>query len=187
MKTNSADQPSFVALLARAVRAGKPRWSSARPGTRGAAFLVGALALVAAGCAHLDTTPAGNPDRVLKGAVNFNTTVPAGAEVVVRLLEPGGFERPRGPANDVPVAAQPTPQRTERVLGEFKRTLSAATMQPVPFQFEYRAEDAVLRRGLNVDVRVSVDGKVRLRTISAHVVTLASSPFSQEIWVQPVR
>jgi hypothetical protein len=153
----------------------------------GFALIASLVVLVAAGCAHLDTTPAGNPDRVLKGAVNFNTTVPAGAEIVVRLLEPVGGEPSRGPGNDVPVATQSAGARTERLLGEFRQTLSAGTMQPVPFQFEYRAEDAVLRRGLNVDVRVSVEGKVRLRTISAHVVTLASSPFSQEVWVQPVR
>ena len=149
--------------------------------------LAAAATAVAAGCVQLETTASGNPERVLTGAINFNTSIPVGAEIVVRVLEPLRNELPRTVETNVPVTSQPTVQRTERVLGELRKVVLEATMQPVPFAVEYRAEDALLRRGLNVDVRVTFGGKVRLRTIHAHVVTLASSPFKQEVWVQPLQ
>lgn len=144
------------------------------------------VAAFAAGCGHIDTTPAGDPDRVLTGAVRFNATLPAGAEVVVRVIEPPGNEPLRAAANDLPVAARPPMPRVERVLGEHRQTLASGTMQPVPFQIEYHAEDAALRRGLNVEARISIGGKVRYRTIHAHVLTLTSAPFKQDVSVQPV-
>jgi uncharacterized lipoprotein YbaY len=143
------------------------------------------IALAWAGCAQIDTTPAGNPDRVLNGTVNFNATLPAGAEVTVRLIEPAAeIARLAGGELAIPNRSA---VRNELVLGEARQVVEAATQQPVPFQVAYHAEDGVLRRGVNLDVRVSVGGKVRWRTINAHVVTLASSPFRQEVWVQPVQ
>ncbi len=152
--------------------------------------LLSALAAVllgAAGCSHLDTTPAGNPDRVLNGAVVFEGTLPAGTEIIVRLLESAANEKGRSAGADFPAAAPAAGPRPDRLLGEYRETLAAAAMQPVPFKIEYFAEDAVLRRGLNLDVRVSFGGRLRLRTVNAHVVTLAGSPFRQDVNVQPVR
>ena len=65
-------------------------------------------------------------------------------------------------------------------------TLTAGTAEPVSFRIEYTADDAMLRRGLNVEARVSFGGKLRYRTINAHVVTLASSAYRQDVAVQPV-
>lgn len=147
---------------------------------------VALFALFAAGCGHIDTTPAGDPDRVLTGAVRFDATLPAGAEVVVRVIAPPSSEPLRAAANDLPLGARPTMQRAERVLGEHRQTLGSGTMQPVPFEIEYHAEDAALRRGLNVEARISIGGKVRYRTINAHVLTLTSAPFKQDVSVQRV-
>ncbi|PAW61464.1 MAG: hypothetical protein B9S34_16255 [Opitutia bacterium Tous-C1TDCM] len=145
------------------------------------------LLLAVSGCANLDTTPAGNPDRSLNGAVVFEGTLPAGTEILVRLLEPSANEKGRSAGADFPVAAPSAGPRPDRLLGETRLTLAAAAMQPVPFKLDYFAEDALLRRGLNLDVRVSFGGKVRLRTVNAHVVTLAGSPFRQDVNVQAVR
>ncbi len=149
--------------------------------------VLAALLLGAAGCSHIDTTPAGNPDRVLNGTVVFEGTLPAGTEIIVRLLEPSAADKARAAGADFPAAAPATGPKTDRLLGEFRQTLAAAAMQPVPFKIEYFAEDALLRRGLNLDVRVSFGGKLRFRTVNAHVVTLAGSPFRQDVNVQPVR
>jgi len=140
-----------------------------------------------AGCAAIDTTPEGNPDRMLNGVVAAGATVPEGAEVLVRVLEMPSSEPGKTVGGDVPVGARATLLRTERMLGEQRLVLTRGTMEPIPFAVNYIAEDAVLRRGLNVDVRISVDGKVRWRTVNAHMVTLAGSPFRQEVNVQAVR
>ena len=87
---------------------------------------------------------------------------------------------------DVPLADRPTAAPVERVLGEFRQTLNAMRSEPLPFEIAYRADDSELRRGLNVDVRITFGGRMRFRTINAHVLTLASSPFPQEIAVQPL-
>ena len=143
-------------------------------------------ALLVGGCGSIDLTPAGNPDRVLNGAVNFNGVLPPNAEVLVRVIQTGRNE-PAGARNDLPVTAATPTERGERVLGETKLVTTAITPAPLPFAVEYMAEDAVLRRGLTVDVRISYGGKVRMRTINAHLVTLASSPFRQDVWVQTVQ
>ena len=148
------------------------------------------LALLAgSGCGTLDISAGGNPDRVLTGTISAGAALPAGAEIVVRLLAPAlNVEpvRPGATATDIPVVTRPTPQNVERVLGEHVQTLTAGTMEPVPFRIPYYAEDALLRRGLSLDVRVSVAGRIRFRTINAHVVTLSSAQYKQDVSVQAV-
>ncbi len=145
--------------------------------------------LLGSGCGSLDVSRAGNPNRVLSGTIDAGTALPAGAEVVVRLVSaPAGNDTMRTTQTDLPVmATPPAGQGIERVLGTHTQRLTSGTMEPVPFQLEYNAEDAVLRRGLNLDVRVVVGGKLQYRTVNAHVVTLASSPFKQTVVVQAVR
>ncbi len=140
-----------------------------------------------AGCSHIDVSASGNSERVLSGVVNAGSLLPAGAEVLVRVIAATSALGTSGEiSSDTPVATRAPAVRTEHVLGEQVQRLAAATVDPVPFRVEYTAEDAVLRRGVNVEVRISVAGKVRFRTIRAFVVTLASSPFRQEVSVQSV-
>lgn len=139
------------------------------------------------GCEHLDVAPAGNPDRQLRGTVVAPSALPAGTEVLVRLVDASPSEAATmASKSDLPLGDRGRPQVAERILGEQRQTLAAGTAEPVPFQLDYRSEDAGLRHGLNVDVRVSFGGRVRYRTIQAHVVTLASSPFPQVVMVQPL-
>jgi uncharacterized lipoprotein YbaY len=145
-----------------------------------------ALGLVVAGCEAVDLTPAGNPERVLTGGVRAPAALPAGAEVVVRVVDTTMTAPPTTMKNDLPIADRGRPVPAERILGEYRQKLMAGTIDPVPFKIEYHAEDSELRRGLNVDVRVTFDGRVRYRTISAHVLTLGSAPYPQEVLVQPL-
>lgn len=151
--------------------------------------LLVSLAVLAAGpgCGSIEVAGSGNPERILNGTVSAGGALPAGAEIVVRLMAPpppGDGLRPA--ANEMPVASRAVGPAVERVLGEHVQTLTAVTAEPVPFRLAYHADDATLRRGLNLDVRVSVAGRLRFRTISAHVVTLASSPYPQAVTVQPI-
>lgn len=152
------------------------------------AFLVVlAASFAAAGCAQLDLTPESSPERVLNGTLNVRATLPAGAQLVVRVVETSNREMERPPNSDLPLVDRPRAPAVARVLGEQTMTLSAPTSEPVPFRIEYRAEESALRHGLNVEARISYDGKVRHRTVSAHVLTLASAPFSHELVMDPVR
>ena len=54
-----------------------------------------------------------------------------------------------------------------------------------PFRIEYRADDSLMRHGLNIDARISFGGRVRFRTGNAHVLTLGNATFPHEVWVEP--
>lgn len=145
------------------------------------------LLLAAAGCGHLDLAPETNSNRVLNGTVSFQGGLPAGSEITVRIVDTPSAEIMRPVANsDLPVVDRPKPLPVELVLGEQTQTLGSPTAEPVPFRIEYQASDDVMRHGVNVDARVSYGGKVRFRTVQAHLMTLASSPFPHEVAVEPV-
>ena len=144
--------------------------------------------LLVAGCGHIDVSSTNDPNRVLKGAVAAADNLPAGAEIVVRLIATTSANVSPATATDGSLTRPlSSATATERVLGEQRQILAAFTTKPVPFRIEYQAGDALLRHGINLEARISVGGKLRFRTINAHVVTLASASFPQEIAVQPVQ
>ncbi len=144
------------------------------------------LCLVA-GCANIDVAPAGNPNRMLKGAIDVGIPLPAGTEVSIRLLAAPGIDTARPAAGDLPIAPTQGTAATERVVATHNFALSAPSKESLEFAFEYEADDAQLRRGVMLDVRISHSGKLRYRTVTSHVVTLSSSPFPQRVQVQAVR
>ena len=152
-----------------------------------ARLLLSSMMFVFAGCANIDVTPAGNPDRVLTGTVLAGASLPAGAEVVVRLIATTGLPATK-PTGDLPITTPGSTnnQVVERVLGTHSQILANGTSEPVPFQIEYYADDAMLRRGVTLDARISYEGKLRYRSINSHLVTMSASAFRQEIAVQPV-
>jgi uncharacterized lipoprotein YbaY len=125
-----------------------------------------ALALV--GCGQLDLTPEGDPSRVVTGQVEIGEDValPADTVVTVRVEDASAVGLP--------------PQ----VLGS--QTIKNPGVAPIPFRVEYRAEDDVLRRGLNIEVRISIGGKVRYYNQNHHVVTLGTAGDVHRINVSPV-
>lgn len=151
-----------------------------------AAVLVAAI-LGSAGCANLDLARESDPSRIVTGAVVFPGGLPAGAQVLVRVVQQSSFTRPATQELPLGVADRAGAAPVERVLGEQIQTLAAAASQSVPFRVEYQADDMTLRQGLNIDARISYDGKVRFRTVSAHALSLGSARHSHEVEVQSVQ
>lgn len=143
--------------------------------------------VVLTGCGTIDVTPAGSTTRAVAGTIRGDVPLPAGAEIVVRVIETANRAAASVGA-EIPVGdrAPPVPVAAQRVLAEQTQTLAAATNEPVPFRIEFEADDATLRRGLNIDARVSTAGRVRFRTVNAHVLTLGSVPFPHEVLVEAV-
>lgn len=129
------------------------------------AFLALCVGAFVAGCTHLDLTPPGSSDRIVTGVVSNNTNapLPGDTEVVVRVVDVS-----RGEA------------RAE-VLGD--QTIVNPGRMPVPFRIEFSAEDARLRRGINLEARISVGGRLRYTTTLAHPLTLANVPDSHVVEV----
>jgi uncharacterized lipoprotein YbaY len=115
-------------------------------------LLAGVVAAMTAGCGHLKLVPIGEPDRVLTGTVEFpgEVSLPQDATVVVRVLDETNANAPL-------------------VLGE--QTIANPTVFPVAFRVEYNAEDDLLRRGLNIEVRVSYGGRVRYSNRRGNLLT----------------
>jgi putative lipoprotein len=135
---------------------------------RAALGLLAAAALALCGCGQLDLSPEGDPSRVLVGEVALGdpAALPPDAVVTVRVV-------------DASITGAP-PQ----VLGS--QTLRGPVSSPVAFRVEYRADDELLRRGLNVEVRVSYGGRVRYYNKSNFAVTLGNASETHRINVNPV-
>jgi uncharacterized lipoprotein YbaY len=126
-----------------------------------------AVVVLVSGCGHLEIKPESNPDRVVSGVVRFQTPMdlPEGARVTVRLLD------------------ATSPGTTPVVLGE--QSIADSRTPPIPFRIEYRADEARLRLGLNLEARVSVAGKLRFYNIDSYTVTTSDESDPHEIWVVP--
>jgi uncharacterized lipoprotein YbaY len=140
------------------------------------------------GCGHVDLTPEGDPNRVVTGTVNvrMNLIPPSDAVVVVRLVQPPDVANvSSAPMSDMVIGERGPQARPENVVGE--QVIHAPAAVPVPFRVECQASDALLRRGLNIEARISWGGKVRFRTVESQVVTLATVASPQAVWVEAVR
>ena len=128
------------------------------------------LAVLLAGCGHLDLSAENDPNRVLNGTVVFNqpNPLPDDAEILIRVVDehPEPLSMQADAANRPPLLNQPVtanaavPPPGPEVLAEL--TLRHPGASPVPFKIEYRAEDEELRHGLNIEVRVSFGGHMQM-------------------------
>lgn len=125
------------------------------------------LGLFLGGCSHLDISPVGDGDRVMTGKVSYVPAdpVPAGAILSIRIVDNSKAES--GPV----------------LLGQQRVAISG----PPPFEFraEYRADDTLMRRGVNVEAKILVNGKLRHSNLTSHVVMLHRATDIQEITVMP--
>jgi uncharacterized lipoprotein YbaY len=130
-------------------------------------LLSAAAALGLAGCGHLDLTPEGDPARVLTGQVQIGDAIalPADTVITVRVVD----------ATAVGVPPQ--------VLGS--QTIKDPGAAPVSFRVEYRADDEMLRKGLNVEARISFGGKIRYFNLNRYAVTLGNAADPHRINVDP--
>ena len=131
-------------------------------------FMAAAAALALAGCGHLELSPEGDPSRVLTGQVELGAPEPLPADAVIT----------------VRVVDASNPGMPPEVLGS--QTIKNPGAAPIAFRVEYRAEDEVLRRGLNIEARVSIGGRVRYYNLSRYVVTLGNASDPHRIYANPV-
>lgn len=129
-------------------------------------FLVVCAACFLASCAHLDTSldPAGQ--MVLSGTVNFRSDepLPSDALVVVRLL-------------DVTRADSPPQVLAEQIQ-------KGALSSPVPFSFEYKAEDIQPPKRANLEARISIGGRLRYSSMNRVAVTPLRAEGPIQIWIE---
>ena len=143
--------------------------------------------LAATACSSIDLTPEGDPQRVVSGTINLRSdlALPTDTVVVVRVIDTADVEQTHAASSSsLPVMDRAKPVPIERVLGE--QTIRAPGAVPVPFHVEFSAEDSLLRHGLNLDVRVSFDGRLRYRNVNAYLLTLSSITRNHEIWLEAV-
>lgn len=126
-----------------------------------------AALLLAVACSSIDIKPESDPDRVVTGAVHIPppAELPPDAVVVVRLLN--------ATANNAPPV----------LLAE--QVIKNPTASPVPFRVEYRADEALLSLGLNLEARISVGGKLRFYNVNSYTVTASNASDPLDIWVNP--
>jgi uncharacterized lipoprotein YbaY len=131
------------------------------------ALLAAAAALALSGCGQLDLTPEGDPGRVVRGRIDLVhvAALPPDTVVTVRVV-------------DASVVGMPP-----NVLGS--QTLRDPGSAPIGFRVEYRAEDELLRRGLNIEVRISYGGKVRYFNRNRYALTLGNAADELRITVDP--
>ncbi len=127
----------------------------------------GAALLLAAGCGELDLTPESNPSRVLVGEIRLAdaTDLPAGSSATVRVVD------------ESVIGAPPN------IIGS--QTLENLGAPPFPFRVEYRADDNLLRHGLNIEVRVAYGGEVRYYNRNRYAVTLGNAADPHRVTVEP--
>jgi uncharacterized lipoprotein YbaY len=133
-----------------------------------AAILAAAAALAFAGCGQLDLAPEGQPGRVLAGRVELGdgAELPSDAMVTVRIVDASNTGMP------------------PLVLGS--QTFQAPASGPIEFHVVYRAEDDLLRRGLNIEARVSVGGKIRYANMNQYAVTQGNAADQHRVTVNPI-
>lgn len=143
---------------------------------------------ISVGCGHVDLSPESDPNRVLTGTVNvrMNLLPPPDTEVLVRIVEPSDItSAPTTVGKDIVIGEQGAHVRPEEVVAE--QSIRAPATMPVPFRMPYHASDEQLRRGLNVEARISWGGRVRFRTVESQAITLATADTPQTVWVETVQ
>jgi len=131
------------------------------------------LALLActflAGCGHVEMTPEGDANREVTGTVNLRVQadLPADTTVLVRVID-GARAEP-----------------TLRVLGE--QAITRAGNPPVAYHVEFDAEDALLRRGVNIEARVSFGGQICYYNTNAIGLSLGTIDRPLGLVVDPVK
>lgn len=139
-----------------------------------------------AGCSQMELSPSaiGDPARVLNGEVDIPdvSVLPADASVTVRVVDLNAHEP--GADADLPQdsAVPPGVRLPPTVLGA--QTIPNPGSVPVIFRVEYRAEDNVLIKGLNIEVRVSYGGKVQYYNRNRYAVSLGNATDSHRITVE---
>lgn len=123
--------------------------------------------LLLGGCAYVEISPVGDDDRSMTGKVTYVPAdpVPEGSVLSIRVVD--NSKAASGPV----------------LLGQQRVAVTGSP--PFEFHAEYRADDNLLRRGVNVEAKILVNGKLRYGNLTAYVVTLNRAAAPQEITLMP--
>jgi uncharacterized lipoprotein YbaY len=146
------------------------------------------LVLGGSGCGHLDLAPETNPGRTVTGTINVHMSLmpPPDAELVVRVVEPADTTTaPTTAGRDMVIGERGSRERPERIVAEQK--IQAPASFPVSFKLEFTADDHAMRRGFNIEARISWGGRLRFRNLEAQAITLNTLGEPQIVWMEPVR
>src|ERR1019366_7381288 len=146
------------------------------------ALLSAAAALALSGCGQLDLTPEGDPSRAANGRIDLGeaAALPADTVVTVRVVDSSAAGMP-----PEVLGTRPPPARGHPPGGPGTQTLRNPGAAPIAFRVEYRAEDELLRRGLNIEVRISYGGRVRYFNRNQYALTLGNAANEHRITVNP--
>lgn len=130
--------------------------------------LLATIAFAAAalcGCASMEIEPASDVWRTANGLVYYNSPgpLPPGSVLTVRVID------------------NSNPAMGPMIVGEASITDPAPS--PAPFAFEFRAEDPVLRRGLSLEARISVEGRLRYSNQASHSVNASNLGTVRELYL----
>jgi uncharacterized lipoprotein YbaY len=150
-------------------------------------ILLAIAALAAfAGCSQMEFSPAGqgDPARILTGEVDIPdvSALPPDTSVTVRVVDMNAHGQGTDSNQTLDSAAPPGGRLPPTVLGS--QTITSPGTAPVAFHVEYRAEDDVLIRGLNIEVRVSYGGKVQYYNRNRYAVALGNATSDHRITVE---
>jgi len=124
-------------------------------------LLIGLLGLT--GCASIDIEPAGEVWRTVNGLVYFNASgrLPADSVLTVRVVD------------------TTNPAIGPVIVGE--QSIEDPGESPIAYSVEFRANDSLLRRGLNLEARISVDGRLRYSNTNSQSVNATNIESRREI------
>ncbi len=121
------------------------------------------------GCDHLalGRVEGGDLNRTVTGTVQVRSeaALPADARIAVRVLDASN------------------PALPPQVLGE--QDLANAGQPPFAFSVDYKATDAQLEHGLNLEARVSFGGRLRFFTLNQVAIHADNARDPQVVWVDP--
>lgn len=131
-------------------------------------FFLFLAVVLGGGCANIELNPIPDLNRLVTGTVSFTepATLPSDAVIVVRVLE---TSRKDG---------------MSRIIGE--QVIKGGGNSPIPYKVEFRAEDALVQRGMNIEARVAYDGKVQLFNGNTYAITPTDLSTPKEIVVEKI-
>ncbi|HEY3756384.1 MAG TPA: hypothetical protein VGL42_09570 [Opitutaceae bacterium] len=148
--------------------------------------LAGLTLLSGCGSVEVDTTPAGDSNRVVTGTVEVGGgQLPPDAVVAVRVVDQvhHDYQDPNA-ALGVHSATSAVGLPPE-VIGELK--IPHATGPSVPFTLKFYCTDEQLSRGLVLEARVSYGGKVHYFNVESYALNSGNIGDPRRIYVNQVR
>ena len=132
-------------------------------------LLAATLGVGIAGCAQIEVEEVGGPFRTVTGTVEMDSSamLPAGSVMLVQVIDPS--DAVMGPT----------------VIGQSREEIQGVS--PFAFSVELRvSNEAVLRRGVQLEVQIQVDGRLRYRNVTDTVISSQNVERPATIRVQAV-